>query len=148
MHPILRNSLAVIAGIVIGSIVNMGIISVSGSIIPPPEGTDVTTSEGLKASMHLFEPRHFIFPFLAHALGTLVGAWVAALLAISHKAKFALGIGVFFLMGGIASVFMLPSPLWYTVVDLLGAYLPMAYLGAKLANRLGKRVSIPVAQPN
>jgi uncharacterized membrane protein YqgA involved in biofilm formation len=148
MRPILRNILAVVAGIVIGSVVNMGIISVSGSIIPPPEGADVTTAEGLKASMHLFEPKHFIFPFLAHTLGTLVGASVAALIAASHKTKFALGIGVFFLMGGIASVFMLPSPVWYTVVDLIGAYLPMAYLGARLAGRLGKRTAIPVAQHN
>jgi hypothetical protein len=30
--------------------------------------------------MHLFEPRHFIFPFLAHSLGTFAGAFVATLL--------------------------------------------------------------------
>lgn len=148
MHPILRNILAIVAGIVAGSIVNMGIISISGSIIPPPEGADVTTTAGLQASMHLFEPKHFILPFLAHALGTLVGAWVAALAAASHKTKFAFGIGVFFLMGGIASVFMLPSPVWYTIVDLLGAYLPMAFLGAKLAGRFTKATPIPVPQHN
>lgn len=132
MHPILRNILAVIAGIAVGSFVNMGIIMISGSIIPPPEGADVTTSEGLKASMHLFEPKHFLFPFLAHALGTFVGALVAALIAANRKMGFALGIGIFFLAGGIASVFMLPSPLWYNIVDLAGAYIPMAYLGGKL----------------
>ncbi|TGL88194.1 hypothetical protein EHQ68_10195 [Leptospira congkakensis] len=48
-------------------------IKVSGKIILPPKGADVTTMEGLKASIHLFEPEHFLFPFLAHALGTLVG---------------------------------------------------------------------------
>lgn len=131
---IIKNILAVIAGIIIGSLVNMGIISISGSIIPPPAGADVTTTEGLKASMHLFEPKHFIFPFLAHALGTFAGAYVAARIAASHKMKFALGIGVFFLAGGIASVFMLPSPTWYTVVDLLGAYIPMAYVAGKIAS--------------
>lgn len=110
----------------------MGIIMISGSIIAPPEGADVTTTEGLKASMHLFEPKHFIFPFLAHALGAFVGAFLAALLAGTHKMKFALSIGVFFLLGGIASVFMLPSPTWFTVVDLVGAYIPMAYFAGKL----------------
>ena len=108
---------------------------VSGSIIPPPEGADVTTTEGLKESMHLFQPKHFVFPFLAHALGTLVGALVAASVAATHKMKFALGSGVFFLAGGIASVFMVPSPMWYTIVDLIGAYIPMAYLGGRLAGR-------------
>lgn len=132
MNPILKNILAIIAGIIIGSIVNMGIIMMSGSIIPPPEGADVTTMEGLKASMHLFEPKHFIMPFLAHALGTLVGAYFAALIAANHKMKFALAIGIFFLLGGIANTFMLPSPTWFTIVDLAGAYIPMAYLGGKM----------------
>lgn len=135
MQPILRNILAVIAGIFIGSFVNMGIIMISGSIIPPPNGADVTTMEGLKATMHLFEPKHFIFPFLAHALGTLVGALLAARFAANNHMRFALAIGVFFLIGGITSVYMLPSPLWYTVVDLVGAYLPMGYLGGKLAGK-------------
>jgi hypothetical protein len=133
VNSIVRNILAVIAGIVIGSFVNMGIIMVSGSIIRPPDGADITTTEGLKASMHLFEPKHFIFPFLAHALGTLAGAYIAALIAASHKMKFALAVGAFFLAGGIASVFMLPSPAWYNVIDLVGAYIPMSYLGGKLA---------------
>ncbi|WP_018478451.1 hypothetical protein [Pontibacter roseus] len=133
MNPIIRNILAIVAGVVVGSVVNMGIITVSGSIIPPPDGADVTTTEGLQASMHLFQPKHFIFPFLAHALGTFAGAYLAALVAASHKMKFALGIGMFFLAGGIASIFMLPSPTWYTVVDLVGAYFPMAYLAGKLA---------------
>ncbi len=37
-------------------------------------------------------------------------------------------IGVFFLAGGIGNILMLPSPLWFTLVDLLAAYLPMAFL--------------------
>lgn len=133
MNPIIRNILAVIAGFIIGSIVNMAIIMVSGSIIPPPDGADVTTMEGLKASMHLFQPKHFILPFLAHALGTLVGAFFAAKIAAGHKMKFALVIGVLFLAGGTANVLMLPSPTWFTILDLVGAYIPMAYLAGKLA---------------
>ena len=42
---------------------------------------------------------------LAHALGTFAGAFLAALIAANHKMKFAPGIGVFFLMGGIANTF-------------------------------------------
>ncbi len=132
MNSTVRNILAVVLGLIIGSIVNMGIIMMSGFIIPPPEGGDVSTMEGLKQTMHLFEPKHFIFPFLAHALGTLFGAIIASLVAATHKVKFALSIGFLFLIGGITNVFMLPSPIWFTVVDLVGAYIPMAYLGSKL----------------
>ena len=132
MNPIIKNILAVIAGGILGSAVNMGIIMISGSIIPPPDGADVTTMEGLKASMHLFQPKHFILPFLAHALGTFTGAFLAALIAATHKMKFALSIGILFLMGGIANTFMLPSPTWFTVLDLMGAYIPMGYLAGIL----------------
>ncbi len=135
MSPIVKNIVAVVIGIVVGSSVNMAIISISGSIIPPPDGFDVTTTEGLKNAMHLFELKHFIFPFLAHALGTLVGAVLAVKIASNHKMKFAYGIGFFFLLGGIASVFLLPSPTWFTLLDLIGAYLPMAYIGGKLATK-------------
>lgn len=144
MNPMLRNILAVVAGIVVGSIVNMGLISVSGTAIPPPAGADVTTTEGLKASMHLFEPRHFVFPFLAHALGTLAGAAVATRLGTAHTMRLAMIVGVVFLAGGIAAVMMLPSPLWFNAVDLLGAYLPMAWLGWKLASGRGGNATASV----
>ena len=136
MNPIVKNILAIFAGIIVGSIVNMGIIAISGLIIPLPQGANVNTTEGLKASMHLFETRHFIMPFLAHALGTFTGAYFAALIATNHKMKYALVIGILFLIGGITMVFELPSPLWFTVLDLVVAYIPMAYLAGKLkANR-------------
>ncbi len=135
MNPILRNILACLVGITIGSLVNMGIIQISGSIIPPPNGADLTTIEGLKSSINLFESKHFLMPFLAHALGTLVGAALAALIGATHKKKLALGVGVYFLLGGTAAIFMLPSPIWFTVVDLIFAYIPMAYLGSKMVVR-------------
>lgn len=133
MNSTVKNILAVIAGLVIGSIVNMGLITISGSIIPPPEGVDNSTMEGLKESMHLFQPKHFIFPFLAHALGTLVGAFIASKIATSRKMTFAMVIGVFFLIGGITSVMMLPSPTWFSILDIVVAYIPMAWIGGKLA---------------
>ena len=135
MNSIVKNILAIILGLILGSVVNMGIIMISSSIIPPPDGADVTTMEGLKESIHLFQPKHFIFPFLAHALGTFVGAILAVLIAAKHKMKFALSIGVLFLIGGILNTFMLPAPTWFVILDLVGAYIPMAWLGGKMIQR-------------
>ena len=135
MHPILRNILALVAGLLIGMSVNMLLIMVSGFIIPPPEGTDLSTPEGLKAAMPLFETKHFIMPFLAHALGTLVGAIVVVKLAVSQHFIFALIIGCFFLYGGIMMITMVPSPVWFNVVDLGLAYIPMAIIGWKIGEK-------------
>lgn len=129
----IRNILAVIAGIVGGSVLNMALVTVGPMVVPPPAGADLTTMEGLKAAMALMEPAHFLFPFLAHALGTLLGAFLAAKIATSQQVPLALLIGGLFLIGGIINVMMLPSPLWFTLLDLIGAYLPMAWLGARLA---------------
>lgn len=138
MNSTLKNSLAVIAGLVIGSIINMGIIMISSAVIPPPNGADITTMEGLKATMHLFEPMHFLFPFLAHAIGTLVGAIIACKFAASKKKSMALIVGVVFLIGGAINVYLLPSPIWFNAVDLIGAYIPMALIGWKLTGGKSK----------
>ena len=133
MNTTLKNILAVIAGIIIGGLVNMGIITISGTIIPPPEGADLTTTEGIKAAADLLETKHYIMPFLAHAIGTLVGALVATKIAATSKFIKAMIVGVFFLLGGISAVYMIPSPTWFIVLDLAAAYIPMAWLGHKLA---------------
>lgn len=132
---IARNILAIPAGLVLGSIVNMALVTAGPLVFPPPEGADITTMEGLKATIHLFGPQNFIFPFLAHALGTLVGAMVAGTVTTVYREKFPYVVAVLFLAGGIANVFMLPSPMWFNVLDLVGAYLPMGWLGGRLVSK-------------
>ena len=112
-------------------------------VIPFPEGADVSTMEGLRESMKLFTPGNFLFPFLGHALGTLVGAFIAAKIAVSHRMKFAIAIGVCFLIGGFMMVYLCGGPVWFIASDLLLAYIPMGYLGGVLAG--GKRQSITKA---
>jgi len=89
--------------------------------------------ESLAESMELFTFVNFIPPFLGHALGTLVGAFLAVKLAASNHKTIGLGLGVFFLLGGISAVVMLGGPLWFIVADLVLAYIPMGYLGFMLA---------------
>jgi hypothetical protein len=133
MNKTVRNTLGVVFGVVIGSNVNMFLINISSSIIPPPEGADVTTMEGLLEALPRFEAKHYLMPFLAHGLGTLVGAFISAIVATNRRMQFALGIGAFFLLGGIINAFTLPSPAWFIAVDLIGAYITMALIGWKLA---------------
>lgn len=110
----------------------MALIIASPRIIPPPEGVDVMDAESIANSIHLFEPKHFVFPFLAHAIGTLTGALLAFLVAGSYRSVFAYVIGVIFLAGGIANCFMIPAPAWFIALDLAAAYIPMAWLATLL----------------
>lgn len=133
MHPVLRNVLAMIAGVLAGGLVNMAIVMAGPMVIPLPEGVDPSDVDSLKENIHLLKARHFIAPFLAHAIGTLAGAFIAAAIAHSHHFKFALGIGAFFLAGGIMNSFLLPAPGWFIAADLLLAYIPFALLGGRFA---------------
>ncbi len=135
MHPIIRIMFAVLTGFIVGSIVNMSLVTIGPILVPPPDGVDMSNMESLAETIHLMEPLNFLAPFLAHALGTLTGVLTTCLIADSHRSRLAYGMGVLFLLGGIAASVMIPAPLWFIVIDLVFAYLPMAWLGILLAVR-------------
>src|SRR5688572_6999113 len=138
MNTTVRNVSAVVLGFVAGSVVNMAIVQGGPMLIPLPPGVDLSTAEGMAAGIARFEPRHFVSPLLAHALGTFVGALVAWFVAGSRKDLFAWVVGVLFLCGGIAACFMIPAPVWFMALDLVVAYLPMAWLAIWVARRIAR----------
>jgi hypothetical protein len=139
MVTVLRYILAVIGGLVVGGGINMSLVVLGPMMIPPPPGLDVTDARSLSANLHLLEARHFVFPFLAHALGTLAGALAAFLIAGRHGSVFAYAVGAVFLAGGVAAAFMIPAPTWFIALDLLLAYIPMAWIGTMIGRRVAAR---------
>jgi hypothetical protein len=134
--------LAIVLGFVTGSMVNMGLVTLGPLLIPLPEGVNPSDMESFKTSAHLLQPRHFVFPFLAHAVGTVVGAliaWWTAPVSEPGKRRVAYAVGTLFLAGGIAASFMIPAPATFIVTDLVLAYLPMAWLAVKTGSALTSR---------
>ena len=134
MNPVLKNILAVVLGWLLGSIVNLALVYTGHSVFPI-EGVDPNDMEAIAEVMPTLSSEYFVFPFLAHAIGTLVGAFIAAKIAATRKMTFALVIGVIFLLGGIWASTMIPAPTWFTATDLIIAYIPMAWLGGKLGSK-------------
>lgn len=134
MNKLLRNILAVLAGWILGSMVNMAFVIIGHKLMPL--GADMNDTEAFATAIQNAEPQHFIFPFLAHALGTLVGAGVAYAIAGSHKRRMAMIVGAIFFLGGLYAIQLYGGPTWFKALDLLVAYLPMAILGATLAAKL------------
>ncbi len=131
---IVRNIIAVITGWLIGSFVNLSLIDMGANFYPM--GVIPGDLEGLAAVMPTLSGEFFIFPFLAHALGTLVGATFAGMIAATHKMNFVWTIGILFFVGGVMISFMLPAPTWFIVVDLVFAYIPMAWIAGKFVNKM------------
>lgn len=135
MNPLVRNILAVITGAIVGMAANMGMLVLLNKLIPAPDGVDFNNMETIVAAMEAgkYELKHFITPFVAHSAQALAGAFVAVKLGANNYLTLAIIIGIFSLIGGIAAVVMIPAPLWYNIVDLVFAYIPMAYFGWILA---------------
>ena len=128
MKTIIKNILVLLGGCVFGSVVNMGLIIAGNQLIPMEDGMNP-----MDATM--WEIRYFIFPFLAHAIGTLSGAFIVAKYTVSYHMILAICIGIFFLLGGISMVFIMPAPVWFIVADLSLAYIPMGWYGWKLTGQ-------------
>lgn len=140
---IVRLLIAVIIGIVAGSAVNMSLILLGPSIIPPPPGVDMSTTQGMQAGMPLLSAKHFLFPFLAHALGTFAGVLTTYWVTRVYRKQAAWGVGLFFLVGGVVAANLIPAPTWFIVVDLVLAYVPMSWIAIKLAEaRTSKQATV------
>ena len=136
---ILKNIFAVILGWIIGSLLNMGLVEL-GNLVFPIKGVNRNSMEELAIVIPTLNASYFIFPFLAHALGTFLGAFIAWNIASSHKMRIAMTIGGLFLLGGFAVNYLLPGPKWFTILDLTLSYLPMAYFGGFLASFYSNKV--------
>jgi hypothetical protein len=132
----MKSILLSILGLIIGAISNGLIVQLGTQLISAPAGQDLTTEKGLAAAMAHMLPIHFLFPFLAHALGTFIGAFFVSKMKVERSLIHAMAIGFAFLAGGVMMVLSLPvTPIWFTLLDLIFAYLPIAYLGYRLGNR-------------
>ena len=131
---IIKRTIIIVLSIFIGAQVNGAFLTLGTNLIPPPEGCNLNTMDGLKAAVPFLGAKHYLFPFFAHAIGTLISALLITRFLKSQQFVFAMMAGVLFLIAGISMVIMLPgTPIWFILVDLIGAYIPMAYLGYKLA---------------
>ena len=125
---ILKNIAFVFIGIILGMFVNMGLIYIGGYVIELPEIFDPMNAIN-------WELKYFIFPFLAHALGTFSGALFVSKLSKNSSIVLPLIIGVYFLAGGIYMATILPAPYWFIILDLCCAYIPMAMLAWKMSKK-------------
>lgn len=147
MNPTLRNVLAIVVGVAVTLAVNMLIIGISGKVLPLPEGVNPNDIESIKANIDKYTTAHMVGPFLAHALGSMVGAAAACLLAVSNHKIIAIIIGAVHFLGGFAMVQMLDfKPLLFSILDLGLAYFPSALLGYWIIKRFRNQTSDKVVE--
>ena len=127
MKKILTNIGIIILGIIIGMILNMGLIILGGIIFTPTANIEPMNAIN-------WDLKYFIFPFLAHSVGTLSGSFLVSKLSRNSNIIFPLIVGLYFLSGGIYMVTILPAPMWFVFLDLIVCYIPMSLIGWRISN--------------
>ncbi len=139
----IRNFLAVVAGLSAGMVVNMAIVTLNSTLLfPMPEGTDFNDPVAFGAYVASLPVAALLVAMLAHLGQAFVGGWVAARLAASRPMVLALLIGGLSLLGGIANAMQIPTPTWFYVEFPL--YLVVAWLAGTIEV---KRRARAVQQP-
>ncbi len=140
MWKLARSVLAVVLGFVAASAVMMTIEAANGKVLYPELGQlakGVTDRETLRTLLAGAPKGALFMVLLGWSLGSLAGGFLAACIGRNAPTTHALVLGALLTLAGLANNYMLPPPDWFRIATLL-AFLPAAYLGAKLAPEMKK----------
>ena len=127
-----RNILAVIAGI-IAAAVTVFLVEIAGHfILPAPPGVDATNADALRANATNLPLASLAAVLVAWCVGSFVGGLVAAMVSRQQKMLCAFITALFILGSGVATMIMIPHPIWFWIVSIL-LPLPCAWVAARLA---------------
>jgi hypothetical protein len=128
----IRCVIALLGGMVAGSVFNMAVVMLSWAIYPPPAGADMSDPATMGSYVQSLPLPAFLLILVAHAGGAFVGGLIAALIARRYPLVLGAIVGGFFLIGGVINALSIPAPLWFVVID-QASYLPCGMIGARLA---------------
>ena len=128
----LRTLLAIVAGLITAMLAIFGVEAIGLLFFPPPAGTALDTEADLARLVAMSSPAAKAWLVFGWALGSFIGAWVAARISRKHRRIAALAVGLFIVAGTVMNAMLIVHPLW---MNLLGILLPvpLALLAARLA---------------
>lgn len=129
----LRNVVAVVLGIVLGSIANMALVSLNLAFFPMPAGVDPNDPEALAAHVATLPAVAFLLPFLAHFSQVLVGGIAASKIGQASPRILVGIVGALTVLGSVITNLQIDPPAW-TWIE-LPLYLPVIWGTIRLAVR-------------
>jgi hypothetical protein len=132
-----RNILGVIAGFFVGGIFVFLLEWIGHQVYPLPAGVDMTNTAAIVEYMKTAPLGAFLAVLVAQSAGSLFGGLITGLITIA-KNTCAIIYGVLALIMAAINVFMIPSPIWFSVLALL-LPIPLALLGSRVAGMFAKQ---------
>jgi|GEM_PF-384276 len=117
----LKNIIAVIAGIFAGSTVVYLMQKINESVFPLPEDLDFTDPEIVFAAIGNQPVGALLTIVLSHAIGAFVACYIAAKISEHNPRRQALITSAIFIVAVITAITMIPYPIWMYILDIAGA---------------------------
>ena len=131
---IIKNLLAVIAGIATFALLIMAIEWISHQVYPPPD-IDFSEPDQIRAFMSTIPVGAILFIGLAWMAGAFCGTIVASYIGTLKPLYFGIIIGGLVLAGSITNLLIIPHPVWFTVAAPIAVILA-TYAAVQLLTRL------------
>ena len=140
----IRNPAAVIAGLVIAFTLIWLIEKVGHTIYPPPADLDFSDPGAVRPYIATLPIFALLFPMFAWFIGTFAGSLAACLIGTARRVVFAGIVGVLVLAGTIANLILIPHPLWFSILSVIGIVVS-AWLAVVIAPARGQTVAEEVS---
>ncbi len=128
---VLRSIGAIIASLVTAVALIVVIEIVSIYFYPFPVGADTTDSAVVEAQVATSPHWVLAIGAVGWSVTTFLSAWVATRLGTARHPAHGILIGAILLLAALFNMYLLPYPVWFVVVNVLGIPLSI-YLGVKL----------------
>ena len=133
----IRTMFSMMLGMLVALMVMLGLEFVGSWMFPMPAG-QLPGGADLAEIIANAPAGKLVWVLAGWLLAAFCGAWVAARLARVHRTGAAIAIGLLLVLGVLLNAWMLPHPLWMTLLGVIGP-VPLAWCGGRLALRRAAR---------
>ena len=126
-----KNIAAGIAGIIIAGLLVWLVEMLGHTVYPPPTDLNFADSDAMRAYIDTLPLGALLFVAAAWFIGTLGGTAAACKIGDAKPMIFAGVVGGFMLLATAANLIMIPHPLWFSILGIVGIIVA-AWLGMTL----------------
>ena len=128
----IRNAAAIVVGIVTAFGLIWLIELLGHTIYPPPADLDFSDTEAIRPYIATLPVIALLFPMFAWFIGTFAGSLVGCYIGEARPLLFVGVVGGLVLAATIANLIVIPHPLWFSIISILGI-VASAWLALQIA---------------
>ncbi|MDH3373783.1 MAG: hypothetical protein OER22_14215 [Gammaproteobacteria bacterium] len=128
----IRNAAGIIAGLITAFALIWLIEKVGHTIYPPPPDLDFSDPDAIRPYIATLPIIALLFPMFAWFIGTFAGSLVGSLIGTAKPLLFCTVVGGIVLAATIANLIVIPHPLWFSIISVLGI-VASAWLALQIA---------------